>query len=972
MVAQTNAALLPENHLFLSQSFCYSLKRCDCCKMVSSFRPSMKTETFCISSNVFSSQIDRKHRKKKCVCPRSTFKHKQNGKKFERGNASFQTQPVEKVKQLLSVLNGSVVILTNSEKSAKRFCKGTTTYFSVNSALKSPSYSPEAFQICGDGNLLPFDVSEASLSSHTSSKHSVYGSQFASVKRCGACYFGNLLTNAMRREVSQKYENDYPTSFPKVCKSMQRGTTVDSLKLSNPRPIAASRHLDEPFISRSIFLDPLKTHTRFPSYYSDRSTSAYVGTQFRNFVNQNSIFVSEDGRESSHSLKDEHFFNTACGLSWPYPASTESQTHPVATASSLSGLGKLPPSYLAEAMSASSCPTQKTTLSTPNLHPSSSTLRQDAPYTPFCDERKGEGTFKAIKSIPYCRHAARNVEVVFIEMPIFPPPMAIAVFVSDLQGQPSRLSGIALPSSGPPSKDKKNESIKVIITDKLYPRENGVAYDLEEDLANLLPGKSQILDDMKSGKMEFSSILDQTEECLTTEGNRFAVSRSDYPTVSRDHSGCTLEDEEMHSVDAYPSGGRDSPCEQPRLRKLVVKQSFGDSRRSKNKGKNGENLPTGVFFWNDSYVANWFESKKRKQYKISFKTVQYGNAIALRLAKLARSRRCTNIETLMSVISSSQINPTLHSSLHVATDSHAAEDPFSETHGTSMWPLQESPKVRDLSEGVFLAPASQPSDFSVSREKSIPLLCEKKYPKGSCFSVFDHTSASLPLMPQDPSSPWQRHLLPREPPLHDGKQLKPFDLAMQVTSDITASYFGLDQPKPHLTVSQVEDILYSSKELKENDEMDVNELESLIFPSPNFSPVTVPHEHSLEEAPLPSISSEMAQSIVWDINVYKVNLSSPYSVSSTNCNNDLTLNESIVSKPTERDSVSSDCFSSTYVLPEQRRDALITPTSPDNSPTERKSGVAETCDDRTVKEKVTMTWMISQPLYRMLCMPYEF
>ncbi|SBS85744.1 hypothetical protein POVCU2_0033160 [Plasmodium ovale curtisi] len=75
---------------------------------------------------------------------------------------------------------------------------------------------------------------------------------------------------------------------------------------------------------------------------------------------------------------------------------------------------------------------------------------------------------------------------------------------------------------------------------------------------------------------------------------------------------------------------------------VPVKKSVIDKKKVKQTNNNSEKLPTGVYFYQGSYVANWWETNQKKQYKVPFKISEYGMTRAKNLAIISRLIRSAN------------------------------------------------------------------------------------------------------------------------------------------------------------------------------------------------------------------------------------------------------------------------------------------------------------------------------------------
>ncbi|EUD67809.1 hypothetical protein C922_01998 [Plasmodium inui San Antonio 1] len=84
-----------------------------------------------------------------------------------------------------------------------------------------------------------------------------------------------------------------------------------------------------------------------------------------------------------------------------------------------------------------------------------------------------------------------------------------------------------------------------------------------------------------------------------------------------------------------------TPVKKTTIEKKKVKQSYNNS----------ENLPTGVYFYQGSYVANWWETQQKKQFKVPFKISEHGIARAKNLAIISRIIRSSSVQQVNLILS---------------------------------------------------------------------------------------------------------------------------------------------------------------------------------------------------------------------------------------------------------------------------------------------------------------------------------
>ncbi|SBT39694.1 hypothetical protein POVWA1_040530 [Plasmodium ovale wallikeri] len=107
------------------------------------------------------------------------------------------------------------------------------------------------------------------------------------------------------------------------------------------------------------------------------------------------------------------------------------------------------------------------------------------------------------------------------------------------------------------------------------------------------------------------------------------------------------------------------------LKNVPVKKSVIDKKKVKQTNNNSEKLPTGVYFYQGSYVANWWETNKKKQYKVPFKISEYGMTRAKNLAIISRLIRSSSAQEVNLILTQMEENKSI-SKLNYATISSLA------------------------------------------------------------------------------------------------------------------------------------------------------------------------------------------------------------------------------------------------------------------------------------------------------------
>ncbi|CRG95216.1 transcription factor with AP2 domain(s), putative [Plasmodium gallinaceum] len=77
---------------------------------------------------------------------------------------------------------------------------------------------------------------------------------------------------------------------------------------------------------------------------------------------------------------------------------------------------------------------------------------------------------------------------------------------------------------------------------------------------------------------------------------------------------------------------------------ISLKKNLIEKKKIKQSYNNSEKLPTGVYFYQGSYVANWWETNQKKQFKVPFKISEYGITRAKNLAIISRLIRSSSAQ----------------------------------------------------------------------------------------------------------------------------------------------------------------------------------------------------------------------------------------------------------------------------------------------------------------------------------------
>ncbi|KJP86254.1 hypothetical protein AK88_04068 [Plasmodium fragile] len=86
-------------------------------------------------------------------------------------------------------------------------------------------------------------------------------------------------------------------------------------------------------------------------------------------------------------------------------------------------------------------------------------------------------------------------------------------------------------------------------------------------------------------------------------------------------------------------------------KRTAVKKTGIEKKKVKQSYNSSENLPTGVYFYQGSYVANWWETQQKKQFKVPFKISEHGITRAKNLAIIARIIRSSSVQQVNLILS---------------------------------------------------------------------------------------------------------------------------------------------------------------------------------------------------------------------------------------------------------------------------------------------------------------------------------
>ncbi|SBT79914.1 transcription factor with AP2 domain(s), putative [Plasmodium malariae] len=111
--------------------------------------------------------------------------------------------------------------------------------------------------------------------------------------------------------------------------------------------------------------------------------------------------------------------------------------------------------------------------------------------------------------------------------------------------------------------------------------------------------------------------------------------------------------------------------EENESKNTVVKKNIMEKKKAKQNYNNSEKLPTGVYFYQGSYVANWWETNQKKQFKVPFKISEYGITRAKNLAIISRLIRSSSIQEVNLILTQIEQNKNI-TKLNYSTISNLA------------------------------------------------------------------------------------------------------------------------------------------------------------------------------------------------------------------------------------------------------------------------------------------------------------
>ncbi|ANQ10330.1 Uncharacterized protein PCOAH_00040780 [Plasmodium coatneyi] len=91
--------------------------------------------------------------------------------------------------------------------------------------------------------------------------------------------------------------------------------------------------------------------------------------------------------------------------------------------------------------------------------------------------------------------------------------------------------------------------------------------------------------------------------------------------------------------------------DQRKPKRTTIKKKSVEKKKIKQSYHNAENLPTGVYFYQGSYVANWWETQQKKQFKVPFKISEHGITKAKNLAIISRIIRSSSVQEVNFILS---------------------------------------------------------------------------------------------------------------------------------------------------------------------------------------------------------------------------------------------------------------------------------------------------------------------------------
>lgn len=131
----------------------------------------------------------------------------------------------------------------------------------------------------------------------------------------------------------------------------------------------------------------------------------------------------------------------------------------------------------------------------------------------------------------------------------------------------------------------------------------------------------------------------------TTEQMDEATNRPTKPTHQVDQL--------INPPNQLPSLSNNSPSKEneQKSKRTSIRRTSLERKKVKPSYRNSENLPTGVYFYQGSYVANWWETQQKKQFKVPFKISEHGIIKAKNLAIISRIIRSSSVQQVNSILS---------------------------------------------------------------------------------------------------------------------------------------------------------------------------------------------------------------------------------------------------------------------------------------------------------------------------------
>ncbi|CAA9991293.1 conserved Plasmodium protein, unknown function [Plasmodium knowlesi strain H] len=131
----------------------------------------------------------------------------------------------------------------------------------------------------------------------------------------------------------------------------------------------------------------------------------------------------------------------------------------------------------------------------------------------------------------------------------------------------------------------------------------------------------------------------------TTEQMDEATNRPTKPTHQVDQL--------INPPNQLPSLSNNSPSKEneQKSKRTSIRRTSLERKKVKPSYRNSENLPTDVYFYQGSYVANWWETQQKKQFKVPFKISEHGIIKAKNLAIISRIIRSSSVQQVNSILS---------------------------------------------------------------------------------------------------------------------------------------------------------------------------------------------------------------------------------------------------------------------------------------------------------------------------------